>query len=129
MRIELVNFGKMFLKKLKIQSHYLLGFKETRKTISLISCLCNCCKKYIQRLGDISFFLFNWANLNKLWIPDLRIYLTLYVTFYLTIEVYKYLNSFCPDIMNSIFKVRQSISNLKVRPYLHLKIPKQESLV
>ena len=44
----------------------------------------------------------------------------------LVTEVYKYLNGLSPDIINTIFKLRQSTHNLRISTYLNAKFPKQK---
>ena len=44
---EQINFGKMSLKKLKIQLHFLPLRRKKR------SFVCNCCRKYIHHVGFI----------------------------------------------------------------------------
>ena len=47
---------------------------------------------------------------------------------FLMIEVYKYLNGLSPDIMYTIFKLRQNTCNFRISTYLNLKILEQRSL-
>ena len=47
LHVEQINFGKMPLKKLKIQLHFL----PLRRKIRTFAC--NCCRKYIHHVGFI----------------------------------------------------------------------------
>ena len=55
-------------------------FKKKIKKVSLISCSCNCCRKYIHHVGFIQlFYIFNGINLSTSCSPELRINLALYI--------------------------------------------------
>ena len=55
-------------------------FKRKIKKVPLISCPCNCSRKYIHLVGFIlSFYIFNLINLSTSCSPEFRINLALYI--------------------------------------------------
>ena len=47
---------------------------------------------------------------------------------FLLIEVYKYLNGLSPDIMNTIFKLKQNICNLRNSPRISISKSKNKKV-
>ena len=74
-----LKFWKNVLEEIRNSTSFPI-FKEKIKKVPMISCSCNCCRKYSYHVGFIQlFYIFNWENLRVSCSPESRINITLHI--------------------------------------------------